>query len=70
MYLAGVSSAQIQHMKEEAELTGQTELLLTQVILHQASNWLQEIQHLGTKERERYSLTDDSQGNLWISSSL
>lgn len=52
-YLAGVSSAQIQHVKEEAELTGQTELLLTQVILYQAPDWLQEIQHLPRHTRSQ-----------------
>lgn len=52
-YLAWISSAQIQHTKEEAELTGQAELLLTQVILNQASDRLQEIQNLATEERER-----------------
>lgn len=33
-------------MEEEAELAGQTELLLAQVILHQTANGLQEIQNL------------------------
>lgn len=51
-HLARVPSAEIQHMKEEAKLTGQTELLLAQVILHQAPDRLQEIQHLTTKERK------------------
>ncbi len=46
VYLAGVSSAQVQHVKKESQLTGQTELLLTQMILNQAPDWLQEVQHL------------------------
>lgn len=46
VYLAGVSSAQVQHVKKESQLTGQTELLLTQMILYQAPDWLQEVQHL------------------------
>ena len=38
-YLTGISSGQIQHVEEEAELTGQTELLLAQMILHQIPDW-------------------------------
>lgn len=46
IYLAGVSSTQVQHVKKEPQLTGQAELLLAQVILYQAPDWLQEVQYL------------------------
>lgn len=46
VYLAGVSSTQVQHVKKEPQLTGQAELLLAQVILYQAPDWLQEVQYL------------------------
>ena len=49
--LAGVSSRQVQHVEEQAQLTAQAELLLAQVVLHQAADRLQEIQHLAETER-------------------
>lgn len=45
--LAGVSSGQVQHVEEQAQLAAQAELLLAQVVLDQAADRLQEIQHLG-----------------------
>lgn len=42
-YLTGISTRQIQHVEEEAELTGQAELLLAQMILDETADWLQEI---------------------------
>lgn len=42
-YLAWISSWQIEHVEEEAKLTGQTKLLLAQMILHQTPYRLQEI---------------------------
>lgn len=33
-------------MEEQAQLAAQAEFLLAQVVLHQAADWLQEIQHL------------------------
>lgn len=42
-YLTRISSRQIQHVEEEAELTGQTKLLLAQMILYETPDWLQEI---------------------------
>lgn len=33
-------------MKKESQLTGQTELLLTQMILYKAPDWFHEVQHL------------------------
>lgn len=44
--LAGVSPGQVQHVEEQAQLAAQAELLLAQVILDQAADRLQEIQHL------------------------
>lgn len=49
--LAGVSSGQIQHMEEQAQLAAQAELLLAQVVLDQAAHRLQEIQHLAETEQ-------------------
>lgn len=48
--LAGVSSGQIQHVEEQTQLTAQAELLLAQVVLDQAADGLQEIQHLAETE--------------------
>lgn len=45
-YLARIPSRQIQHVEEKSKFTGQAELLLTQMILHQTPDWLQEIQNL------------------------
>lgn len=45
-YLTRIPSRQIQHVEEKSKFTGQTELLLTQMILHQTPDWLQEIQNL------------------------
>ena len=53
-YLAGVSPRQVQHMEEEAKLTCQTELLLAEVILDQAADWLQEIQYLKEKQAKQH----------------
>lgn len=49
--LAGVSSGQVQHVEEQAQLTAQAELLLAQVVLDQAADRLQEIQHLAETEQ-------------------
>lgn len=45
-YLARIPSRQIQHVEEKSKFAGQAELLLTQMILHQTPDWLQEIQNL------------------------
>lgn len=45
-YLTRIPSRQIQHVEEKSKFTGQAELLLTQMILHQTPDWLQEIQNL------------------------
>ncbi|KAG9333974.1 hypothetical protein JZ751_009290, partial [Albula glossodonta] len=50
------ASGIVQHVEEEAQLTGQAELLLAQVILHQAADGLQEIQHLDQSKSSRPSL--------------
>lgn len=44
--LAGVSAGQVQHVEKQPQLAAQAELLLAEVVLHQAANRLQEIQHL------------------------
>ena len=52
VYLTRVTTGQVQHVEEEAELTGQAELLLAEVVLHQAADGLQEVQHLARPRAE------------------
>ena len=49
-YLTGLSFLVIQHVEQEAQLTGQTELALTEVTQENAAQGLNVIQHLQTRE--------------------
>ena len=49
-YLTGLSFLVIQHVEQEAQLTGQTELTLTEVTQENAAQGLNVIQHLQTRE--------------------
>ena len=53
VYLTRVTAGQVQHVEEEPELTGQAELLLAEVVLHQAADGLQEVQHLACPRGSR-----------------
>lgn len=60
--LAGVSSGQIQHVEEQTQLAAQAELLLAQVVLDQAADRLQKIQHLAEAETSGWSRGCDGLG--------